>query len=106
MFFELDAEIEKMIPNPENGGCVDEGIAIHIPDYNWFHLMSYNMDLDGWERYIHAIADYRDTFCAKPDQENLILSDGAIVRLSDCEIDAYNPIPVLRQLPFQHCPKV
>ena len=49
--------------------------------------------------YIKALALYKKIIFAEIIGDKLMLSDNSEFVLKDCEIDAYNPIPIITKTP-------
>lgn len=92
-FFEQNDEVYKVAPAPRSGAALEEGIAIKVPSYGFFYLMSYKKEDVNWRNYIKAVALYKEIIYAEMLNDKLTLSNNSEFDLKNCEIDAYNPIP-------------
>ena len=95
MFFELNSEVQLEISSPKSGAALEEGIAIKVPNYGSFYLMSYKKEQIDMGDYIKALALYKKIIYAEITDVKLTLSNNSEFDLENCEIDAYNPIPII-----------
>ena len=98
-FYEQDSEAKEAISAPKEGAAIEEGIAIKVPSYGAFYLMSYKKEHVNMGDYIKALALYKKIIFAEIIGDKLMLSDNSEFVLKDCEIDAYNPIPIITKTP-------
>ena len=94
-FFEQNSEVQLAISPPKSGTALEEGIAIKVPNYGSFYLMSYKKEHIDMGDYIKALALYKKIIYAEITDVKLTLSNNSEFDLENCEIDAYNPIPII-----------
>lgn len=98
-FYEQNNEAKEAISAPKEGASIEEGIAIKVPNYGAFYLMSYKKEHVNMGDYIKALALYKKIIFAERIDDKLMLSDNSKFDLKDCKIDTYNPIPIIAKTP-------
>lgn len=88
-FFEQTNEAQKVIPPPTSGAALEEGVAINVPNYGSFYLVSYKKEHANMGDYIKGLAIYKETICAEITDDKLMLSDNSKIDLKNCELVAY-----------------
>ncbi len=63
------------------------GAESHRPRDPIFHAISYHGDLDGWRKDIEAGAIGLGLLLAQIKGDQLVISDGRSIPLSDCKIE-------------------
>ncbi|WOZ75819.1 hypothetical protein [Kosakonia sacchari] len=74
-------------PNAVRGGVNDRGCKVTPPSGPIFHAISYHGDLDGWRKDIEAGAIGLGLLLAQIKGDQLVISDGRSIPLSDCKIE-------------------
>lgn len=74
-------------PNAVRGGVNDRGCKVTPPSGPIFHAISYHGDLDGWRKDIEAGAMGLGLLLAQIKGDQLVISDGRSIPLSDCKIE-------------------
>lgn len=74
-------------PNAVRGGVNDRGCKITLPSGTFFHAISYHGDLGGWRKDIEAGAVGLGLLLAQIKDDQLVISDGRSIPLSDCKIE-------------------
>lgn len=74
-------------PNAIRGGVNDRGCKVTPPSGPLFYAISYHGDLDGWRKDIEAGAIGLGLLLARIKDNQLVISDGRSIPLSDCEIE-------------------
>lgn len=74
-------------PNAVRGGVNDRGCKVTPPAGPIFYAISYHGDLDGWRKDIEAGAIGLGLLLAKIKGDQLVISDGRSILLSDCKIE-------------------
>ncbi|WP_156784786.1 hypothetical protein [Microbacterium sp. BH-3-3-3] len=77
-------DVAETLPLPAEGGCVEERVLVRTPDGLVFAGLSYRGDIEGWRRYVEAIARHRHCVIALIEGNELACSDGRRYRLADC----------------------
>lgn len=72
---------------PQSGGALEEKARITLPDQTSFLAISYQGDLLGWRDKIQGYCGEKGLKWAVIEAQNLTLSDGAEVPLSDCHVE-------------------
>ncbi|WP_439851024.1 hypothetical protein ACTACG_06140 [Pseudomonas syringae] len=74
-------------PNAVRGGVNDRGCKVTPPSGPLFYAISYHGDLDGWRKDIEAGAIGLGLLLAHIKGDQLVISDGRSIPLSDCKIE-------------------
>ncbi len=93
IYVQTDSEFTELLhivfsssnPPPNSGGVLDEKVTI-VADGDSFRGVSYKGDLDGWQRALRGYCNQNEKRYGIVEGTTLILSDGATIRLEDCEI--------------------
>lgn len=76
---------------PTTGGVGDVGFIIITPTNLYFYAFDYSKDLEGWKNQIEKGAEVLGIKLAKiTDDSYLLVSDGQVFPLIDCEFEHYN----------------
>lgn len=73
--------------NAVRGGVNDRGCKVIPPSGPFFYAISYHGDLDGWRKDIEAGAIGLGLLLAQIKGDQLVISDGRSISLSDCKIE-------------------
>ncbi|WP_083838985.1 hypothetical protein [Rhodanobacter fulvus] len=70
-----------------SGGVVSDSCTIYLSDNRRFHALSYHGDIDGWREAVEAGANARGLLLARIEGDQLVVSDGRSIPLSECKIE-------------------
>lgn len=70
----------------KSGGASTQGVRIVFPDMSIFHAIGYRGDVSGWRRVIRERAEILGILLGKIEGEDIVLSNGRVVSLKDCQV--------------------
>ena len=76
------------VPSATDGGIVSDPATIRTPDGRLLRAVSYRGDVNGWRSDVMRGADDLDLLLGRIVGDQLVLSDGSVFQLSECEVHA------------------
>ena len=74
-------------PAMKDGGAVIEGCVITLPTARRFQALSYRGDIEGWRQQVTQGAAELKVTLGRIVDDNLMLDDGSLYKLADCQVE-------------------
>jgi hypothetical protein len=74
-------------PLMKDGGALIEGCVLTVPGGRRFQAISYRGDIEGWRQQVNQGAAALKTTLGKLVDGNLVLDDGSLHKIIDCQVE-------------------